>query len=823
MDYKNELNPEQYKAVTTKDGPVLILAGAGSGKTRVITYRIAYLIEEFGVNPYNILAITFTNKAANEMRERVEKILGENAVGVFMSTFHRFCGRILRDRAELCGYTSSFVVYDEKDSERIIKECFKELEIDPKRENPAIYRASISKLKNDMVFPDDFAMSMDKTSPFERLLLKVYRLYDKKMLENNAMDFDDMLLNAVKLFKNNPDVCEFYRNRFKYIMVDEYQDTNKVQYNLVRMLSAHGNICVVGDDDQSIYAFRGADINNILSFEKDFPDCVVIKLEQNYRSTKNILAAANSIISGNNGSRKQKKLWTASSGGEKIVRFTGETQLDESRFVAGEILRLVDSGKYDFKDIAVLYRANALSQFLESEFMRRGIPNRIFGGMKFYERVEIKVLINYLRLFDNPRDANAFVNVVNVPKRSVGDKGVQTVLSIAGRENCSPMDVISHIRDYPELSRYAIALDQFSNDFNELYSLLPDIEIPVFVEKVLNHMGLLAFYEVTDKEKNEDRCGNLKEFITVAKDYVASLENDPMLEDSLSGFLQHVSLSTDMDKEDDDTNNTVTMMTVHSSKGLEFPVVFVVAMEEGVFPSSRAVEEGNTDEERRLCYVAVTRAKERLYLSCVKERMLYGQTKFAQPSEFLRDIPKENCKTVNYFGEEISGTPPRTGYSGYPSYGERGDHLTYGDSENQGFGYGYGRRGGSGYGSGYGSGSGYGYGEKSGGYGSKRSDSSSFDSGFFGRSSGSSSKASNNRPEASSTSVKLEEARLGAKAGDKDIKPGDRVAHPKYGEGTVTSIEGEVSGDNDDRICEILFEKYGMKRFAMKYTKLKKL
>jgi len=833
MDYKSELNPEQYKAVTQKDGPLLILAGAGSGKTRVITYRVAYLIEHYGVSPYNILAITFTNKAANEMRERVESMLGDDGRGVFISTFHRFCGRLLRDRADLIGYNSSFAVYDEKDAEKVIKDCLKEFDIDPKRESPGLFRSSISKLKNQMVTPDYFQQIMDKTNPWERKLHKVFKLYNEKLFESNAMDFDDMLLKAVELLEKNPDVCDFYSRRFKYIMVDEYQDTNKVQYKLVKLLAKHENLCVVGDDDQSIYSFRGADIENILSFEKGFPGATVIKLEQNYRSTENILSAANSVISENYG-RKQKKLWTSIKGGEKIARFVGENQLDESRFIAGEIIRLEASGKYRYNDIAVLYRQNSLSQYIESEFTRRGIPHRVYGGMRFFERVEIKVLVNYLRLFENPADVNAFTAVINVPKRSIGEKGLETIINLARSNKMSPMELISDVRAYPELSRYGEALKEFSENYEKLKDELVNTELPDFVERLLDIMGILTYYEITDEEKDEDRCGNLREFITVAKDFVSLTETDDTLENSLSGFLQNISLSTDMDKGDEDESDKVTLMTVHSAKGLEFPVVFVVAMEEGIFPSMRAMDEGNVDEERRLCYVAITRAKERLYLSYVKERMLYGQTKYYPRSQFMDGIPSENMKLVNYLGEEVTAANAERRTYGYPSYGNKGDYLTYGDSENQGFSY-----------RGYRSYGGYNGGKNSYNRGYKDSDAKYDDDYFSGieslnagpeefrknRITRTEPKVNPNNVVSQTSaaaprdqmSIKLKEAMLNAKSGDKDIGVGDRVAHPKYGEGVVTLIEGEFIGDSDERICEITFDKLGMKRFAMKYTKLKKL
>ncbi|MBP1588140.1 MAG: UvrD-helicase domain-containing protein [Clostridia bacterium] len=836
-DYRKELNEQQYKAVVQKDGPILILAGAGSGKTRVITYRISYLINHYHVSPYNILAITFTNKAANEMRERVGNMLGDEGRGVFISTFHRFCGRMLRDYGSLCGFSSSFSVYDEKDCEKVIKEVLHELDIDPKRESPTVMRSRISKLKNEMVDPEYFREIMNKSNPIERTLYSVYKLYQQKLADSNAMDFDDMLLHAARLLDQNPDVLKLYSNRFKYIMIDEYQDTNKVQYHLVSKLAGHGNLCVVGDDDQSIYSFRGADIRNILDFEEQFPDVTVIKLEQNYRSTSHILNAANSIIKGNN-SRKSKNLWTNREGGERVKRFVAESQLEESSFTAREIGRLVETGDYCYSDVAILYRQNALSQNFEAALTRAGIPFRVYGGMRFFERAEIKILVNYLRLFLNPNDVNALTAVINIPKRSVGDKGIEAIIRLSQQNSVSPFAIIANASKYPELTRYSAALSGFADTYYELSFELDNNGVADFVQLLLDRMGILEYYEKTDKEKDEDRVLNLKEFITVAREYEEAAREDSELEASLSGFLQNISLSTDMDSDDPD-DDKVTLMTVHSCKGLEYPVVFVAAMEEGIFPGSRAIDEGNIDEERRLCYVAVTRAKDRLYLLNSKERMLYGQTKLNFESEFLREIDREDLEFVNYFGERF--TPQRSGkgriFESYPRYGERGDYVTYGGSEN--YSYGNNSRGYSGRR------------QDTGNYSGRRQDTGSFDFDPFGDDSGDSGNSGNSgdrsagKPAYSNSgygygkktgakrqdlkkaenaaSIKYKEAEMSAMSGDKDVKVGDNVIHAKYGEGIVTAIEGNYSPGKDDRICEIHFEKYGMKRFAMQFTKLKKV
>ena len=777
-DYRNELNPRQYEAVVQKDGPILILAGAGSGKTRVITYRISYLINHYHISPFNILAITFTNKAADEMRDRVLRMLGEDGRGVFISTFHRFCGRILRDYGSLCGFTSSFSVYDEKDCEKVIKEVLHELDIDPKRESPAMLRTMISRCKNEMIDPEAYRDQMNKSNPIERTMYSVYSLYQKKLMDSNAMDFDDMLLYAAKLLDDYPDVLERLSSRFKYIMIDEYQDTNRVQYHLVSKLARHGNLCVVGDDDQSIYSFRGADIRNILDFEKQFPDVTVVKLEQNYRSTSHILNAANSIIKGNR-SRKEKNLWTARKGGDTVKRFVAESQLEESSFTSREIGRLVESGSYNYSDIAVLYRQNALSQNFEAALTRAGIPFRVYGGMRFFERAEIKVVVNYLRLFLNPGDVNALSAVINVPKRAVGDKGVEAIIELSRRNNVSPFAIIANSSKYTELTRYQKNLSEFADKYYELAFELDNTGVTDFVTLLLDKMGLIEYYSKTDKEKDEDRVSNLEEFINVAREFEDTANEDSEIENSLAGFMQNISLSTDMDNEEDD-NDKVTLMTIHSCKGLEFPVVFVAAMEQGIFPSERSIDEGNLDEERRLCYVAVTRAKDKLYLLNSKERMMYGQTVMNMPSQFLSEIFPADYDIVNYFGEKTVPPKKHTSDNGrsFSFYGEKGAYLTYGGSEN----YSTGRK-------------------------TRISYPLRPDSG----------RASNEE------SVKYREAILSAKSGDKDIRIGDTVLHAKYGEGIVTNIEGEYRDDKDDRICEISFAKYGMKRFAMQYTKLKKV
>lgn len=785
MDYKNELNKEQYEAVIHKDGPLLILAGAGSGKTRVITYRIAYLIEECGVNPKNILAITFTNKAAREMRERVENLLMTDSRGMWISTFHAFCGRILRRHAELIGYSQSFIIYDDQETTTVIKNCIKKLDLDPEKYPHAQIKSIISKAKDKMQTPDQFAAEAGADYN-ARKAAEIYRLYQNTLKENNAMDFDDMILNTVKVFRENPEVLDYYREQFRYVMVDEYQDTNMAQYKLVTMIASHGNLCVVGDDDQSIYSFRGADVTNILNFEKQFKGCKVIKLEQNYRSTQNILDAANHVI-GNNPSRKEKKLWTAEGSGEHVISFTGEDQNEESYFIAREIKRAVDRGDADYKDFTILYRMNALSQNVENALMRMRIPYRVYGGLKFFERKEIKDLVAYLRVFENPLDELALRRIVNVPKRGIGDTTMGYAAEIAEEKGIPLISVLADAESYPKLSRAAKLMTEFAGKIMELTMQRDDMGISEFVEYILEELGLMEEYRREKTQESQARIENLAEFISVAKEYEKDIEENPEATGSFGDFLENIALSTDMDRDSED-ENVVTLMTIHNSKGLEFPNVFVVGMEEGIFPSYRSTEEGSVDEERRLCYVAITRARKKLYLLNAFSRMQFGKTGMNPPSRFLKEIPNELVEVASLYGNTVPGSnaaAAATARSFYGSY--RGAPVSRGFS-----------------------------GGERGNYGGQTVKISS-----GGTASGGYKTPAFGRPVSSASDVaRLAAAQAEARAqGDRDFATGDRVMHAKFGEGIITKMENS----GPDVIAEIQFEKFGMKRFSLSYTKLKKL
>ncbi len=759
MDYKSELNKEQYEAVIHRDGPLLILAGAGSGKTRVITYRIAHLIEECGVYPESILAITFTNKAAREMRERVENLLQNDISRMWISTFHAFCGKILRRHADLIGFTSRFVIYDDQETNTVIKDCLKKLNIDSEKFSVQQIKGIISKAKEKMQGPDEFFASADKNDYITRKVYDIYKAYQNELLSNNAMDFDDMICHTVRLFQQNPDVLNYYSNKFKYVMVDEYQDTNNVQYRLVTMIASHGNLCVVGDDDQSIYSFRGADVTNILNFEKQYKGCKIIKLEQNYRSTQNILSAANNVI-GNNKIRKQKKLWTAAGDGDKIIYFTGEDQNEESYFIAREIKKAVQNAERNYKDFTVLYRMNALSQNLENAFMRMQIPYKVYGGLKFFERKEIKDIISYLRVFENPTDEIALRRIVNVPKRGIGDTSLSYAAEIAEEQGLSLLSVLADATSYPKLSRAAKQMVAFAEKIFELTMIKDDMGISEFVEFILSDIGLIAEYEAKKTDEDRARIENLKEFISVAKEFEKDSAENLDSDDSFAAFLESIALSTDMDKSDDE-DNSVTMMTIHNSKGLEFPVVFVIGMEEGIFPSYRSIDEGGTDEERRLCYVAITRAKEQLYITNAFSRMQFGKTGMNPPSRFLREIPGELLKVSSLYGS----SQPQRSFS-------KEREISYG-------------------------------------HGNTVSIPKNPQKVSFGRT-------------VSSVSdiEKLAAAKIAAQAdGDRNFSTGDSVLHAKFGEGVITKME--FSGN--DTVVEIEFEKFGMKRFSLAYTKLKKL
>ena len=662
------LNKEQKDAVTHIDGPVLILAGAGSGKTRVITYRIAYMLKKYNVAPGSILAITFTNKAAAEMRERIEALVGEKSKYIWCGTFHSIFARIMRRHAELIGYDKNFTIVDTDDQVKLIKQAMDELEIPDKTYKPRNFQYEISNAKNHMILPEEYEQQTGGDS-YKTLASKVYFRYNAKLMENNSMDFDDILLNMSRLLKENPDVLEYYKSKFRYIMVDEYQDTNKPQYDtIMRLAGKDGNICVVGDDDQSIYAFRGADVKMILSFEKDFKDAYVIKLEQNYRSTATILAAANEVIA-NNKSRKSKVLRTDGDAGEKIIVMNTDTQNVEASWTADTIRMMVNKGKYKYSDIAILYRMNALSRTLESALRDKGIPFRIYGGMRFYDRKEIKDILAYLRLINDDKDDLAFDRIINVPKRGIGDTTVERIRMLAVENNVSMFSVCANALQYPELQRSSAKLMSFAALITRFREEL-DSDLKSFseyVEYVENESGIID--EIISQRENKgeltDRIENLKELLSEAsefeKNHRTSLvsEEDEALRnaeaeadeffaeenktaDTIRGllalYLENAALYSQGDN-DDDNEDYVKLMTIHSAKGLEFGAVFLTGVEDGIFPSYKSIgTEAETEEERRLMYVAITRAKRNLFMVLTRQRMLFGQTQCNPPSRFIKEI-----------------------------------------------------------------------------------------------------------------------------------------------------------------------------------------
>ena len=639
------LNPKQQEAVTHTKGPLLVLAGAGSGKTTVLVNRIAYIIETEKVSPFNILAITFTNKAAKEMYERVVNILGDIAEDMWISTFHSACVKILRRTIHLLGYENDFVIYDSADTGTLIKECLKELNMDDKLFPPRMVSSVISKAKDNMQEPDSFG-AVNEKNYFNSKIAEVYELYQKKLKRNNALDFDDIVLNTVKVFMENQDILENYQKRFKYILVDEYQDTNNVQYMLISLL-AQGtrNICVVGDDDQSIYKFRGANIQNILGFEDEFSDAHVIKLEQNYRSTQNILDTANKVI-GNNRGRKAKALWTENGRGEMVKIFTGENEYDEGRFVAERIEELVRAGG-KYSDAAILYRTNSQSRVLEEQLMRNAIPYRVLAGLRFYDRKEIKDIIAYLRVIHNRNDSVSLKRVINEPKRGIGAATMEKAANIAEFEDVSVFDIIENAGSYQELGRAEAKLKAFCKLIYDLKKSSESMKITDFVERVMRDTDYAPALEREDTVESRTRLENLREFISVVSEY--EKENEDA---TLGGLLEEVSLVADIDAYDED-QDAVVMMTIHSAKGLEFPTVFITGMEEGLFPSGRCESDEDIEEERRLCYVAITRAKEQLYITNTERRTIFGKTTPNRQSRFMREIPLEYTEDLTRKKQQV--------------------------------------------------------------------------------------------------------------------------------------------------------------------------
>ena len=757
----NELNPEQKRAAETLEGPVLILAGAGSGKTRALTYRVANLIDH-GVPAWSILALTFTNKAAKEMKERVERLIGEEkAEEAWISTFHSTCARILRRDIEKIGYNRSFTIYDDDDQQRVLKEILKQLNIDDKFLPVREIRAKISDAKNRMLTPDEW---FQKTFRDRRnsLIHDVMTEYEKRMKTLNALDFDDLLIKTLVLLADHPPVLEIYRRRFRYVMVDEYQDTNRTQYELLRLLTAESrNLCVVGDDDQSIYGWRGADIRNILEFENDFPDAAVIKLEQNYRSTGNILDAANQVIAHNEG-RKDKTLWTEHDAGEKISVYCAQDEREEAAWIVRQIQNLKNCG-IGLGEMAVLYRTNAQSRIPEEVLMQAGIPYRVFGGQKFYERKEIKDILAYLRVIANPADDISLARIINVPKRSIGDTTVAALSEEAARKGI-PMFAVLAVPPEELGSRAKKSVTDFFQMMTMMSAMKETMELEDFVDTLIRMTGLEEQYRKEDTEESLSRIENIQEFRGSVHEF-AMLGDNPTLE----GYLENVSLVTDLDRAED-RDGYVTLMTLHSAKGLEFDNVFIPGLEEGVFPSARSMEEDNRlEEERRLMYVGITRARRRLYLTRASERMLYNQYSHNPPSRFLDEIParlvREEFSGSNAFMHSRRQDRKNTGYedTGWKEIPEYNRNKTISASA----------------------------------LGKPKLKIKGHDL--------------NSIPGVSKGFVSSKADKLAGSVMQKLFRPGDRVRHPKFGFGRVS----EVTGTGAEARIRILFDTEGEKELSL--------
>ena len=794
-DSITNLNPQQQTAVEHINGPMLILAGAGSGKTKVLTCRIAHLLE-LGVPPYKILAITFTNKAAREMRSRVDAMVGPAAKDVWLYTFHAFCARFLRREIEVLGtHKSNFAIYDAADQKNLLKSILKDMNLDEKRFPPAALQNAISNAKNQMQNAADFAKLAGDF--FEQKAAEVYTLYEKRLLANNAMDFDDLLMLSVKILAECPDVREKYQQRFSYIMIDEYQDTNRAQYLLTRYLAGdEGNLCVVGDADQSIYGWRGADIRNILDFEKDYPKAELLKLEQNYRSTTVILDAANAVIENNTG-RKPKKLWTNNPVGTAITYYNAMDERDEARFVVEQAQRLIRSGRFSYGDMAVLYRTNTQSRVFEEMLIKSGISYSMVGGVKFYDRKEIRDVMAYLKLLYNPYDTLSLLRIINVPKRGIGQATVNKMQDYANAQGISLFEVITNAAAVPGLSsRFISKLEEMSGILFDLMAETDSVPIEQLIDDVIHKTGYLEELQAERTPQSESRAENLQELISVARDFL----KDEGEEKTLARFLEHVALVSDIDDAQLD-NDKFTLMTLHSAKGLEFPVVFLAGMEEGLFPHARSLmDDEQMEEERRLCYVGITRAKQILYLTGAKTRTIYGKTNYSMPSRFLEEIPEKLVHEYHRPSLVSTGFRNTEGYkSGGYSSSEYRRNGSYGQS-----GYGRGRNtcdeeGGTVIGSGQG----------------KRT-------------------VSDNRVNASLSDRFKEESKKTSGLFSKihtDFVPekpagaatefviGDRVSHKKWGEGTIVGVKNSSDGQE----VKVAFVGAGIRSLLTKYAMLKKL
>ena len=847
MSIYDTLNKEQRTACFHTEGPVLILAGAGSGKTRVITHRISYLMEECEVNPWNILAITFTNKAAGEMRERVDKLIGFGAESVWISTFHSMCVRILRRHIDQIGYESNFTIYDTDDQKALIRQICRRMNIDTKQLRERSVMAAISQAKNDLQNAHRYQET--HTSNFlEQRIGEVYAEYEKALVSNNALDFDDLLMKTVELFSARGEVLRNYQDRFRYIMVDEYQDTNRAQFEIVRMLAAGSrNLCVVGDDDQSIYKFRGADIRNILDFEKVYPDAFVVRLEQNYRSTQNILDAANAVIS-HNASRKEKKLWTDRGEGSKIHFRQFASGNDEASFIAEDIGRkLRENRKLSYKDFAILYRTNAQSRLLEDKLVMESIPYNIVGGHNFYDRMEVRDILGYLRTIDNGRDDISAQRIINIPKRGIGKTTIERAAAAANEAGVGFYQVLERIGDYPELARAKHKIEPFTELIHSLRAYAQDHSVEELIKRVVEDTQYEDYLEDYEEETSEDRIANVYELISKAASYEEQArENADSDGPSLSGFLEEVSLVAEID-EVGENDDRVLLMTLHSAKGLEFPCVYLAGMEDGIFPSFQAISSADTgavEEERRLAYVGITRARDDLTITSARGRMLRGEMQYNPVSRFVLEIPgklmDESAGTGSprfFPGSEDDGDADMPWNAGN-SYGSGG--TPYGgaafrrESTQNG-------RGGMGAWRASGSGTNPGFGKtwdpaairKSGGVGNGK------DSSFGGEESAASGSrqsagSSDGRPRATyvrphtSSDKKpfltgktgLDSLSKGLPAGSRpDYEVGDRVAHVKYGQGTVEQLE---KGPRDYKV-KVAFDTAGTKIMYAAFAKLRKV
>lgn len=754
------LNKEQKEAVLSTQGPCLVIAGAGSGKTKVLTHKIAYDIAE-GIKPWNILAITFTNKAANEMKERIEKLIGDAAKDLWMGTFHSICVRILRKNIDRIGFKTDFIIFDTSDQRTLVKECLKSLKIDDKLFTDRAVLSEISNAKNELLEPKAYRVKYSGDFRREKIA-EIYTLYQQKLKENNAVDFDDIINLTIKILTENPEVLDYYTEKFKYILVDEYQDTNKAQFMLVSMLaSKYGNITAVGDNDQGIYSFRGADISNILNFEKDFPGTKIIKLEQNYRCTGNILKAANAVIK-HNENKYDKKLWTENEEGQLPCIYNGEDEYDEARYIVEQIQHLKTEEYYKNSDFTILYRMNAQSRAIEDILMREGLPYKVIGGLKFYERKEIKDIIAYLRLIYNSADNLSLKRIINEPKRGIGKTSLDRIQEISEKSGISMYDVIKDADKY-ELSRVYANSRDFIEQIEELKAKKDSLKISDLIKETLNRTGYTKALELESSVEAETRIQNLEEFLTVAIEF-----EEESADNTLAEFLENITLSSDIDSMEEQ-EDSVTLMTLHSAKGLEFPVVFLVGMEEGIFPGYKSIgEPKELEEERRLFYVGITRAKQYLYLTCAKHRTIFGATSYNQISRFVNEIPDELLEGYAEIVENNSKPKDEFGDFGYRwSYGKGQTVKTYKMGEED-----------------------------------KKEIQSANDTAFQYRTAESFLSALKNN---NSNQIDLSK-----------YKVGQRVYHKKFGEGTITKLEEE---GNDIKV-DLEFDKVGHKRLMAKFAGL---